>query len=621
MLCFAVLQNFTNPGILLSWGLNLSILFVFLITCFVSSFFVLRAYSFNSLTEKFFFRVVSGLALFCFVSLPFFLLNIYTLYTVLLIWSSIWILGFAFFKKEFYKEFILFFSALKEQRFLVLFTILTSFAALLPPFRYDEMAYHLSYVMIFAEHGGIVTEPTMRLPLFTFNWHVIQTAMYFLGNYQLTHFATWATTLLTTLGIYAFLKRFGVSNFFCSIAALAFYLSPLILRYSMVFHNDLPLMLFLLAAVYSTYLFALERTNSIMLLCALCCSMFVGAKVINLVYFPVLIAIVLFWVKPPKKILLCFIVIFLVLGSVWYVRNIIIDGDPMPPAINFALGKTDKFWSKADYDAVAADLNPPGSRSLKIYGTLPWLMVNSTIDGVLRDYPVFTYALLIPFIFLYALRNFRKPEFIFWGLTCFAIALWLGTSYMIRYAHYLPLVDIGAMYILYKLYNLLAQKSTFLRIASGLGVLLIMFGLSSRSFAYSFHCLNVMVPVSTAEVASFASYGSPEILNTAVELSNDGLQKGDRVYLLEFVQYKYYFMKYGYQVVGDNVNKWRYSDFLSSLERGKLNQFVEECKLRAIVISKGRIVESKLETQLSAYLANGNFKKVIEERDFWVVIL
>lgn len=621
MLAWALTQNFIDPSVLFLWLTYLVTIFLLSLTFYVLGGIVYKASSFNNPAEMFFLKTTVGMASFCFISLPFFILNVYSLFTVISILLLVWVFGVFSLGKTIFTDLRYFVS---EYKFLLFFFTIVSYVALLPPYRYDEMSFHLPYIMTFAEHSGVVTDGSMRHPLYTFNWHILQTAVYFIGNFRLCHLLTWSASVLVSFGIYGLLKRLGVSDFFASISALSFFFTPLILRYSMIFCNDVPLMLFLLSTAYSLYVFSVEKRNGDLLSSLLICAMFVGMKIINIVYIPVIATLVFYWIRPRLKHFFLFLFLFLMLSSVWYVRNIIVDGDPVPPTLNYALGRTDRFWSIEDYKAITQDINPVSEQPLMTYATLPWLMVNSSTFSVLRDHPVFLYGLFLPVVFFYFFKSIRNKEFIIWGILGFSIVLWLSTSYLIRYAHYVPLLIVLAAYFCFSLLQPFNGKHPLIKRGIFFLFIYIMFGPGYSNIRQTFGNVNVKVPVTEVDMANFAMYGKPELIHAINKIQLDGLNKGDTVYALNLTQYKYYFMKQGYRVVGDVINKWRFSDFEAALTNKYLVSFLTQCGAKAVFADKGYLrtgTDHNLENKWNNFVSGTKIRKVIEHDTFWIVLL
>jgi hypothetical protein len=621
MMNWVLTQNFTDFSVLSIWLKNLLLLFFILTSFYLSSYFLFQKGKYKNSSEKFFFRTITGIALFCFASIPFFLFNIYSIYTVTGLLFLPWLMGFILHPIKLKRDLMDFLLLLKQHGAAVLVFAALSYPALLPPFRFDEMGYHLAYIVEFAQHHGIVTDPFMRLPLFTFNWHVVQTGMYLAGGYQLCHFLTCAASLLAALGIYAFLRRLEVRNFIALLAGVSFYFTPLVFRYSMVLYNDVPLMLFLLSSVYSLFILADDKSYVSIFTAVLCCSMFVGMKVVNVVYIPVFIVLLAFWARDARKIIFLFSISFIALSSVWYLRNIIIDGDPVPPTFNYALGKKDLFWSKADYMAISADLMPKNKDGVMRFLKIPWMMITSSEQSPMRDFPVFAYALLLPLVFIYALFNFRRKEFIFWGLSSFAVLVWIGTSYLVRYAHFMALLVIAAAFILNQVYGLAERRNALIKGGTVLVLLFFFFGPSFTSLRYSFGNINVRIPVSDTAVASFATYGHPELILSINELKEMGVEDKARIYLYELTSYKYYFLNKGYAVTGDVVNKFRFKDFNTALKAGSLDSFLNEAGVKALYLDKSCLcAQEGCKAALDSFIAGKTYKQSVDKGSFWIFV-
>lgn len=584
---FIAWENFTEIEVYFRWISSLLQIFLFAYISTLTSYLFLpkKEKLFSSKTEEWTIRLASGMALNSFFISIIGLCN-FLYYPVII---SFWILSFLFLflkrKESFAESLELFKHIFLKNKILWLVMLIISISALLPPRWFDETTYHLTYPLKWVKEGKIFADGTMRFPLYTFNFHSLHTIGIFLDNTSFNHLLTWLTACLASFGIIAFLNRLKVSKTLQYFAAIAFFFTPVVQQHITLGYNDVPLMCFMLFTVYAIILFRDNyKDKNIQITAALICAMFVGMKTSNSFFVPLILFLALYR-KPIFKVKY-FILIFCILGSLWYMRNIIVDGDPIPPALNIMLGKTDKFWSIEDYQFQIKDIQPAYSSRKDFWYKLPLDMLSDKEGNPLRYWALSAYALffILSIILLFRKKNFLiKIPIIF---TFYAFIIWLNLSTFTRYAHFIALASVScALFFNYLIQKTQLEKQrktifTFL-IAS---LMLIPFYSLINSYKNN---LTYKIPLTRKEVRKFVGWGNPTVVEIADKIHKYGAKEKDRIYCLGMTQFKYYFVKNGYEVIGDGVNKYRFADLSKSYKNNKLEQFLTDAKIKFLLIDKG----------------------------------
>ncbi len=588
---FIVWENFTDPMVYFLWIKSLVYIFLFwFVSLVLSSLIVNKSVKFNSKIEEFVLRSALG------ISISSFLLSFLGLTYLLYAWSYfgiiLFILAYLGVKNKFVflETFQLFVEMFKKYYpFWILF-IISSLASLLSPRWTDEVHYHLVYPLKWVKAHAIYVEESMRFPLYAFNFHVLHSISFFIDFVSFSHLLSWLSGILTTLGIFSFLQRFKVWQPLQYIAALAFFFTPVVQQYLNISYHDVPLMFFLFSSAYFLILtFENKENRQILISAAIVSAMFVGMKITNAIYVPLIFA--LFFFKKKFNVILPALIIFSVLGSFWYVRNLIIDGDPIPPTINMFLGKEDLFWTKADYEFQMRDINPKHDWGWQIIYKLPLELLNSSAGRPLLYWPHLGFTLLFPFTLIYFIKN-RKDELslVLGTFAFFAFFIWLSTSYFTRYAHFLALAAISTALFLNLIYLYFEKYHSTKKWLKYVFLVLFLFAMiGPKISAYSYYKSNFSqkIPTNKQETYAFVAWFSePYLLELLDNIEKYGVKKGDGIYLYGLLQYKYYFEKAGYPPVGDGLSVYRYSDLHLALKDNTVRKFFNS-KVKHLLVDKG----------------------------------
>jgi len=259
----------------------------------------------------------------------------------------------------------------------------------------DPINYHLAFAGDLAHSAKLVVDPFLRFPFYANNYTLLFAALLSLHGAAFVNFLTWVAALLTGLGVYASVRTALDGNrirlwpaVVSGALMLAVILSPTFLRWLNTAYLDVPIGTFALSPVLCMQLALLERDRRWLFVAAVIAAFFIGMKPSFLVLFPVF-ALAIFLtargMQVPRKIAWLCLLLYLILSAPWYIRNLILAGDPVPPVVNIALYGTDGIVTKSEWNALQSDLATtrtgralfilpfrafvePGSRDFREYG-------------------------------------------------------------------------------------------------------------------------------------------------------------------------------------------------------------------------------------------------------------
>ncbi len=178
---------------------------------------------------------------------------------------------------------------------------------------------------------------------------------------------------------------------------------------------DLGVTLYFVAMIYSLCLWARFRSTPCLVLCGIMGGAALGTKYTMLIFVALAAALIVFTPRQgarPKrarwKDALVALVIALVLGSPWYVKNVANTGNPVYPlAYNLVEGKD---WSEANAQFYAAKTQEKGfGKSLLHLLASPWDMAFDW-DKFEEFNPGILYLLFVPLLVMLPLVCMRTPQ-------------------------------------------------------------------------------------------------------------------------------------------------------------------------------------------------------------------
>ncbi len=197
-----------------------------------------------------------------------------------------------------------------------------------PPLEWDELMYHLPYVRFWAEQGRLAIDESSRYPYFPYAYNMLYVTAFVLGSDVLPHLvhglAGWLTAVL--------IVSFGLRHYSPAVAlvAMALFLAGVGSWQFSSAYVDLALTLFVNAALLTLLLAKQERRDGWFYVSALLIGMAAGTKYQALTFCLLWLALALM-LRPRPSVLAGALLIAASSGGFWYLRNLIVTGDPFHP--------------------------------------------------------------------------------------------------------------------------------------------------------------------------------------------------------------------------------------------------------------------------------------------------
>jgi len=311
-----------------------------------------------------------------------------------------------------------------------------------------------------------------------------------------------------------------------------------------------------------------------------------GMKILNFAFAPLFLGLA--YARLPPRRVAQLALLSLVFSGGWYVRNLLLSGDPAPPMLHHALGMADQFWSAEDVQRLTDDIKRGLSWHPLALVALPVRLVTSTESGALRDWPALGYVLVLPFSLLCVRPLHRRHVLGIVFATWYAVGVWIATAYLIRYAYFLPLAAISSAIVL----HIAMQRfgaSTHPRLAAIIAAVL-MIGPTASAFRYIKTPFAARIPIGPTEQWDFEKAWTPSA--TLLDLVSSTVPVGDTVYSLGVTHLKYYFEKRGYPQIGYEFHRGRYPDLARAIKAGRTSVFFQSLPARYVVVDTAAAARS-----------------------------
>lgn len=223
--------------------------------------------------------------------------------------------------------------------------------ALLPPYEWDEVAYHLPLPQLYVQAGRIIYVPFIVESNWPLNYEMLFAIALLLRSDLATHLLMLGQAGLVALGLLLLARRYLDAR--VGFMAMALFMTvPLVKRLAGTAMIDVGMGLYVMAALYTFERWREARQGAWLLLCAMICGVVAGTKLSGAA-FPLLLGALLLWVERREpgqalRTLLRFGLISFLVVAPWYARSVYFTGNPVWP---FAY----EFFGGRDWDALGSE--------------------------------------------------------------------------------------------------------------------------------------------------------------------------------------------------------------------------------------------------------------------------
>jgi hypothetical protein len=491
----------------------------------------------------------------------------------------------------------------------------------------DSIFYHLAYAQDWANAGRLVVDPYMSFIFYANNFILFYTAWIVAHAAAYVQFATWSFGLIGALALYATIedtatsernRKWAIAIGLLSAAALIF--SPIFIDYSVLGYIDVPIGAAALLSIVALLLAIRESRAGWLYVAAAIAGLLVGMKASFLVLLPVFAVALVWagWLLGVRRAAIAGIVVLLcAVASPWYLRNLVLAGDPIAPALNIALYGNDGLWKPIEWNGLWNDMAT--SKSPRAFLTLPVRAYLRPTSPDFREYgasALVMFAYLPAIVVLGALALRRKipaqvaiPVFV---LTCFVLYWFVSTS-LLRYALlFYPLLALCVAMLLVEWSERMPAAAPA---ALALAVVAALPPFSSLSPDGDFIQNDVL-----SDAHAFLHYrGEQAFLNENddgypdEQIASAWMRRhgySGNVFVISDNAFDYYFRRNGVTSIGNWTGPAGWFRLLQAIDAGEAVEFLDDLGTRAVFFSPQQLLDAGIEHVLADQLKRAGYREV-----------
>ncbi len=313
------------------------------------------------------------------------------------------------------------------------------------PGLWDDTMYHLPYARFILEQHGLAVNPYLRFPLFPQHLHLVFAYGLAAGSTVFVQLLNLSFPIIIVFFLGGLGKELGGNYLLGILVALIFLSIDQVQQIMPYAYVDMGYTLFCTAAAVSIYLWFRYRQESWLWISAIAGGSAIGTKYFAIAFIGILAGMILISSRSVHKFLI-YIVIVCCVGGFWYLRNVILSGDPFHPLGGPVFGFY--LWDPIDLEGQMATITRNFGGSL--IDTLPSLV----------EMNAYLFILGLAIIVLYT--YFSPGMTMLWGVTTGYCLIWGFFLHGDRYL--LPALPIGCLlggWGLQQIVRTLIQRSRF----------------------------------------------------------------------------------------------------------------------------------------------------------------
>jgi hypothetical protein len=490
----------------------------------------------------------------------------------------------------------------------------------------DAIYYHLAYAQDWANAGRLVVDPFLFFAFYANNFVLLYAGWIVLGAGSVVQFLTWTTGLLLALALYAAIDDNAESvapGWRISIGlllVLAVISSPIFLDYAVLGYIDVPIGTMAFLAVVAIRLAIRDRQPQWLVASAVMAAFLVGMKASFILLAPIF-AVALIWgclaIGARKRFIVGILAILCAVSAPWYVRNLVLSGDPIAPSLNLTLYGQDGLWKAPEWEGVWSDV-----QTSKSPGAFLKLPARAYIDPEGADFREYGASGLILFLYVptiaaLGLLLFRRRIGAEDGILVFVLSAfilyWFVTSSLLRYA--LLLYPILALCLANLLFVSIRRWPRYAPAALALAVVAALPSFAGAGTIKDFTRNDVL-----GDFHQLTHYRGGEAY---LDENDDGYSESrvaakwmhahgyaGNVYVVSDNAFDYYFRRDGITSIGSWIGPAGYFRLLQALDAGEAAEFLASLDTRAVLLSSQRLIDAGLGHLLAEQLEAAGYSRI-----------
>ena len=210
-----------------------------------------------------------------------------------------------------------------------------------------------------------------------------------------------------------------------------------------------------------------------------------------------------------------------------------------------------------------------------------------SITALLKDWPLQGFIILFPLLlfFIVSLVKTRRADALL--ASGYAVGVWIGTSYFIRYAHFAALAAVCAgqfLDLVIKKFKTILWFPKNRHVLAGLAVFLLI-GPNLNVVRYVKSNFDKPIPLNQASWEKFYRYFNVSSMELIKKLPQMGIKKGT-IYTLGYLHLKCYYEREGFSLIGYHVNSGLRYSFEESVKKGFIPLFLKSAGANSATIRK-----------------------------------
>lgn len=490
----------------------------------------------------------------------------------------------------------------------------------------DAIYYHLAQAQWWANAGGLKPDPYLQYPFYANNFLMLYVAWMVYGVGAFSTYLTWLTGLLAALALYGAIDEYlpsvgrsvriviGVLGVFSLIATAIF------LDYAVLGYIDVQIGAIALLAVVAIQMALRDCRPGWLYVAAVLAGFLAGMKASFFLLVPIFI-VAIAWAaialgRPRARIALMLAVLCAV-AAPWYVRNLVLTGDPVDPVLNLALYNHDGVWEKAEWEGIVSDFSTP--RTLRAFVTLP---VRAYVDPTSDDFREYGASGLILFLYVptlvgiiaLLLRRKLSPQLaIPIAVLSWFVLYYFVTSYLLRYALlFYPLLALCLAMLLLEVVKRWPRLMPAALVAAAVAALP---NLINEPVIHQFTRNDVI-----SDLKHLPSYRGDQAFlmqndegypaaQTAMDWMHAHGYSGN-VFVISSTAFDYYMLRQGISSIGTSNGPAGYLRLARAIDAGEAVEFLDDLGTHAVVLGPQDYLDLNYGALLARQLETGGYRQI-----------